>query len=257
MIMTLNVYPIKALKDNYIWAIVNSDKNCVIVDPGEALPVIHFLNQNNLTLSAILITHKHADHCHGVGEIIENFLSPVFGPYLKNGDKPPLPQFGQIFEVISIPGHTLEHIAFYGKGLLFCGDTLFTGGCGKVFEGTMEQMYHSLSQLTALPDDTLVYCGHEYTASNLKFAKQVEPNNQNLLKRIASIEKLILENIPTVPSTLEEEKKTNPFLRCSENEIIKSIENHFQIKTKSPVEIFSYLRQWKNDFGLTSIKRVI
>jgi hydroxyacylglutathione hydrolase len=138
--MPLHVYPIKAFKDNYIWAIVNNN-NCIIVDPGEARPVIDFLNQQKCMLSAILVTHKHHDHCGGVREIIEIFPVPVLGPYLENGIKPSILNFGQCFEVMSIPGHTLEHIAFYGEGLLFCGDTLFTGGCGKVFEGTMEQMY--------------------------------------------------------------------------------------------------------------------
>ena len=150
--------------------------------------------------------------------------------------------------VLDIPGHTRGHIAYYGDGSLFCGDTLFTGGCGRLFEGTPEQMYHSLNKLAALPEETLVYCGHEYTEANLRFAKTVEPQNKYLLQRIEQVKELREKNLPTVPATIAEEKHTNPFLRCTVPAVITAVEHYTGKRFKDPIHVFAHLREWKNNF---------
>ena len=266
------ITPVKAYKDNYIWIIllphkyIHPKKQCIsqqiiIVDPGEAEPVLAFLKENAYTAAAVLITHKHADHCAGIADILSAYSSfdiPVFGPafykipgvthYLKERDKVTLENFGELFEVINIPGHTLEHIAYYGQGVLFCGDTLFTGGCGQIFEGTPVQMVNSLEKLMQYPDNTLIYCGHEYTKNNLKFAQLIEPDNIFLQERIIKTDQLLNKNLSTVPSTLISEKQTNPFLRCNAPSVIHAVEAHSGRKFSDSVQIFAYLREWKNNF---------
>lgn len=257
-----DIIPIRALKDNYIWLVLNFvNQKAIIIDPGEAAPVIDYIKKNNITLLAILLTHKHWDHCNGVSEILEKYPTViVYGPetdqikninfYLNNNNKINISDCGGLFNIISIPGHTLEHIAYYHpqQKILFSGDTLFTAGCGRIFEGTPQMMLESLNKLKALPEESLIYCGHEYTWQNLKFAQHVEPNNTDILKRIKNTQQLLNKNLPTVPASLREEKNTNPFLRCEFSEVIESVQNYAGKKLNHTVEIFQYLREWKNQF---------
>lgn len=257
--MSIQILPILAFKDNYIWCLINEKtKHCLIVDPGEAKPVLTQLKQLNLTLDAILITHHHWDHTNGIRSILKLHPVPVFGPAkekivgmtqpVDEGDKVELTNWPISFEVFAIPGHTLGHIAYYGNKFLFCGDTLFTGGCGRLFEGTPEQMLNSLNKLAQLPDETQVYCGHEYTLANLHFAQAVEPSNAHIKERLEKTRELRQKNLASVPSSLGEEHLTNPFLRCDNPEIAHRVEKRTGKKFSTPVEIFTYLRQWKNNF---------
>lgn len=255
---TFKIVPLNAFKDNYIWALVDSIKKAVIVvDPGDAQPVVDFLEGQGLSLQAIIITHHHADHRGGIPVLVEKYSSIVYGPqhpdinpsvFIDELTHIDIPLFGK-FTIIRIPGHTLEHTAYYHEsGLLFCGDTLFSAGCGRVFEGTYEQMYDSLSQLGALPDDTKIYCGHEYTVANLGFAKAVEPLNIDIQNMLIESEKKRQMNIPTLPSTLSLEKKVNPFLRCEVPAVIATVQTHTGQPLTHPVDIFRELRLWKNSF---------
>jgi hydroxyacylglutathione hydrolase len=254
----LSIFPIPAFNDNYIWGWVDDARHqAIIVDPGDATPVLTFLKQKKLTLNAILITHKHHDHTGGITALLSVFPNASVFSH-------PLEQITQTtqfvidndtfninehkFRVIAIPGHTLGHVAYYCTPVLFCGDTLFTNGCGRIFEGTAQQMLASLKKLMALPDDTQIYCGHEYTLSNIKFALHVEPNNIALQNRFEEAEQLRSKNHPTVPSTLQLEKLTNPFLRCHESSVIETVSNHAGKKLNSAVDVFYELRQWKNNF---------
>ncbi len=250
---------VPAFKDNYIWFIKNaSSQDVAIVDPGDAKPVLKALTAQQLTPIAILITHHHADHSGGIAELLQHFSLPVYASAIEpindvtnplaDGDIVKLSKLQLNLQVLSIPGHTLGHIAFYSPSIVFSGDTLFTGGCGRIFEGTAEQMYHSLCRLAALPDDTQVYCGHEYTEANLRFAQAVEPHNSYLLQRIAVVQKLRAANLPSVPASMAEEKRTNPFLRCEVAEVIAAAEQYANQKLTTPVEVFACLREWKNNF---------
>lgn len=253
------VVPIPALKDNYIWMLVDSDlQQAVVVDPGDAKPVLQALKLSSLKLTAILITHHHWDHTNGIGKLLEHYAVPVFGPAredvdgknvsLSEGEQVELFNGSVKLSVLDIPGHTHGHIAYHRHGVLFSGDTLFTAGCGRVFEGTPEQMYHSLSKLAVLSEETLVYCGHEYTLANLHFAQVVEPNNLDINERIQRVSVLRNQNLPTVPAALHEEKLTNPFLRCHLDAVKQSAEQHANKKLSSPAEVFAVIRQWKNGF---------
>lgn len=248
------VIPIKALKDNYIWCIIAQNRDCIIVDPGEANPVIETLNEKHLNLTAILITHHHSDHTAGLHELSKFYKLPILGSkevllanhLVVENESINFSDLNLKFEVLFVPGHTLGHVAYYGEGIVFTGDTLFTGGCGKIFEGTANQMYESLDKLKKLPDDTLIYCGHEYTESNLKFATLVEPQNKDIMERLKETQKLRINKQPTVPSTLQIEKLTNPFLRCDQRDVIKAVENYCQQGLDSPVAVLKNLRDWKN-----------
>ncbi len=253
-----SIFPIPAFNDNYIWTLVDDVRHqAIVVDPGDATPVLEFLNEKKLTLSAILITHKHHDHTGGIPALLSDFPNvSVFSHPVEQvaqttqlvSDNDVIHINGYEFRVIAIPGHTLGHVAYYCKPMLFCGDTLFTNGCGRIFEGTPEQMLTSLKKLMALPDDTKIYCGHEYTLSNIKFALHVEPNNMALQKRFEEAKRLRSENQPTVPSTLKLEKATNSFLRFNEQSVIETVSNHTGKQLNSEVEVFTELRQWKNTF---------
>lgn len=255
----LKVIPIPALKDNYIWLIVNSHlQQAVVIDPGDASPVLSFLEERHLTLAGILLTHKHADHTAGIDQLLDIYPRvPVYAHPIENIlmtthpiqqdevvviDQWPIP-----FKVIHIPGHTHGHVAFYANPILFSGDTLFGAGCGRIFEGTAEEMLCSLNKLAALPDDTQIYCGHEYTFANLRFALHVEPENEDVRQRIKVTEHLRLNNKPTLPSTMSLEKRTNPFLRCTEKSVIERVQVYVN-RQLNLVEVFRELREWKNRF---------
>jgi len=251
-----HIVPVSAFTDNYIW-VIRDQHHAAVVDPGDATPVLAFLRRENLKLIAILNTHHHNDHVGGNAALLREFSVPVYGPVnelistvthcLKEGDNIQLAEFSLDFSVLDIPGHTAGHIAYYGANLLFCGDTLFACGCGRLFEGTAQQMYTSLQKLARLPDTTLVYCGHEYTLANIHFAEEVEPGNQALIEFKASAEKQRALNLPTLPSTILMEKDCNPFLRCSQPEVIHNASNYLGKPLSDPISVLAAIRDWKNN----------
>lgn len=252
------VITVPAFSDNYIWLIRNSEKPYVaIVDPGDAEPVLRTLQQESLIPVAILITHHHGDHVGGIRKLCSQYEKlPIYGPAresipnithpLHGGEKIKLDLIDAQFSVLDVPGHTAGHLAYYGHGMLFCGDTLFTAGCGRLFEGTAEQMTHSLEEIAALPDDTLVYCAHEYTLDNLIFAKIAEPDNNDLDIRMENSHLLRDKGMPTVPSTLLLEKQTNPFLRYHLPNVTSAAEKFVGKQLKSNSERFAAVRHWKD-----------
>jgi len=249
-----SVIPIPALEDNYIWLIRNKDCAAVI-DPGEATPVLAYLDQHQLHLTAILITHHHGDHVGGNSELARHEPVPIYGPRhegiasithpVGEGDTVRLAELDMEFAVLEIPGHTAGHLAYYGANRLFCGDTLFGCGCGKLFEGTPSQMHASLQRLAHLPDDTAVYCAHEYTLTNIQFAQEVEPANPALASREQQDRQSRQRGLPTLPSTIGLERATNPFLRCDQPVVIAAATAWAGHRLAGPAEVFAALRQWK------------
>jgi hydroxyacylglutathione hydrolase len=258
----LTILALPAFQDNYLW-LIHDGVHAAVVDPGDAAPVLAALEQHGLVLTAILLTHHHADHIGGVPELLAVSQVPVFGPAgekiavvtqpLQEGARFTVPGIDLPVAVLDVPGHTRGHIAYVTQGRevnwLFCGDTLFAGGCGRLFEGTPAQMAASLAKLAALPGATLVYCAHEYTMANLRFAIAVEPDNQALQLRLVSEAGKRADNVPTIPSTIELEQATNPFLRPTSPAIVASLEAAGRAQPgATPVALFAALREWKNVF---------
>ena len=253
----LNIIPIPAFEDNYIW-LLHNNRDAVVVDPGDAAPVIATLQKLNLTLTAILITHHHSDHINGVADLLRYQQAPVpipvYAPQyerfdfehikLADGDKIDLPKIAQNFRVMWLPGHTLGHIAYFNDDHLFCGDTLFGAGCGRLFEGTPAQMLASLARLKALNGNTKVFCTHEYTAKNIAFALTLEPDNADLLARASAVKQLRSQNLPSLPSTIALELATNPFLRCNQASIIKNS----QTQNQAELSVFTAIRTLRNHY---------
>ncbi len=258
----MTLIPLPALTDNYIW-MLHDGVHAIVVDPGEAEPVFEALARDHLQLAAILVTHHHGDHTAGVPALRDATGATVYGPArervagphvaLSHGDH--AEALGLRFEVIDVPGHTAGHIAFFMPGgpglepLVFCGDTLFSGGCGRLFEGTPAQMLASLDALAALPDATRVCCGHEYTLANLRFALAVEPRNAELTQYVAQCQALRDRDRPTLPSVLGTERRINPFLRSREADVRQALQVQANLPARAgDVEAFAALRQWKNEF---------
>jgi len=261
--MISTIHPIPAFTDNYIWAASEADSRQVcVVDPGAAQPVIDYLQSNELQLSDILITHHHPDHTGGIQELAGKYSCRVFGPgssgikgiteFVSEGDNITL--FGQSLSIIEVPGHTLDHIAYYcndenqADPILFCGDTLFAAGCGRLFEGTPEMMHESLGKLSALPTGTRVYCTHEYTMANLQFAIAADSDNTALIERIELEKAKRAVKQPTLPSSIGLELATNPFLRCNEPKLQASTQAQSGRTSRNETEVFAALRAWKDSF---------
>jgi len=257
MLPMIEVRAVPAFRDNYIWLLCDSgpERHTAIVDPGDAVPVLRALEADRLTPVAILITHHHTDHTGGICELLEHYDLPVYGPAteavpnlthpLRDGDRITLRGL-PTFTVMEVPGHTADHIAYIGVGRLFCGDTLFAGGCGRLFEGSPAQLYASLQRIASLPDDTWIYCAHEYTLANLHFAAVVEPGNPTLQARLADTRVLRQTGTATVPAKLGVEKQTNPFLRCAAPAVIAAATRHAGSERAPGLETFAELRRWKD-----------
>lgn len=252
------VVPIPAFMDNYIWSIEN-DTSAIIVDPGQAEPVIQHLQKNNLRLNAILVTHHHGDHVGGIKHLKEVYPSTnIIGfknssyPGIKEsyGDNDTFKLLDIEFSLIEVPGHTLDHVAYFAyldhSPILFCGDTLFSGGCGRLFEGSAEQMYTSLSKIKALPETTLIYCAHEYTLANLEFARTLNPTNRDLLDYQERCESKRSNNESTIPTSLQTEIKVNPFLRETDPEIVDNLRKLGYTELNDSVHCFAAIRKAKD-----------
>ena len=256
-----SIIPIPAFRDNYIW-LIREGGSAAVVDAGDAAPVIAYLERERLKLTAILATHHHNDHVGGNVALLERWPVPVFGPAhetipgrthaLREGDRVDVPGIEATFDILDIPGHTAGHIAFVGTvadPTLFCGDTLFAVGCGRLFEGTPAQMWSSLGKLAVLPPETRVFCGHEYTLANIRFALAVEPDNQALIARETRETERRARGEPTLPSTIAEERATNPFLRAALSNVKAAAEAHAGRTLDDDVASFAEIRAWKNAFS--------
>jgi len=263
--MNISVLHACAFQDNYIWFIAGigpepgpgGKKPCIIVDPGDAEAAESGLQQHGLKPVAIFCTHRHGDHVGGVAELVQRYNVPVYGPASENiravdhplhgGETVRIDGIG-VFQVLFTPGHTSGHICYTGEGALFCGDTLFLSGCGRLFEGTAEQLYDSLRALAGLPGETRIYCAHEYTLSNLAFAQTVEPRNKELQAAREKYQHMRQQNLPTPPSTIERELAINPFLRASSASVQATVEKHVGRGLRGSLEVFTELRRWKDGF---------
>ena len=264
----IKIEAILTFQDNYVWAIHN-DQTAILVDPGEAGPILTWLANRNITAHAILVTHHHHDHVGGIGDLLKQASIPVYGPARGAAKTIPVHEnellsFGSLglnFKVIETPGHTLDHVCYLASefsnesletgshldSYLFCGDTLFSCGCGRLFEGTPAEMHTSLSRLAALPEQTLVYCAHEYTLANISFALEVEPENPDLIERHKEALALRKQGKSTLPVSIGRERKTNPFLRCDQSSAIDAASQHFNKPLSPGVETFAAIRAWKDE----------
>lgn len=253
--MTIQIEAIRAFSNNYIWAI-HDNQRCVLVDPGEAPGALEFLERRGLCLTGLLLTHHHADHVGGVDTIRARHPAPAWGPNdprmpdgitaVGEDDRVEIAELGIAFRVVETPGHTSSHIAFYGQGWLFCGDTLFSAGCGRLFEGTPEQMQKSLDKLAQLPPDTAVYCAHEYTADNCRFALDVEPGNAALRARSRAVAELRRDDRITLPSTIGEEQAFNPFMRTRQPAVVRAAAAREPGAADTAEAVFGVIRRWKD-----------
>lgn len=251
-----DIVAIPALRDNYIW-VIRDARHAVLVDPGEAEPALTYLRQEGLDLAGILCTHRHADHIGGIAALRGVYTAPVYGrmhpgnPHITHdvneGSHLTFEPPAIALDVIAVPGHLVDHVAFVADGAVFCGDVLFGAGCGRNFEGTTDQLYHSLQRLAALPGETRVYCAHEYTLANLHFAMACEPDNDAIEQRLRDTEALRLNHRPTLPSTIALERATNPFLRCDHPNILATLRAR-GMTTHDPAHTFAALRTWRNEF---------
>lgn len=256
----LEPIPVAALADNYIWLLHQPGRpEAIVVDPGDAKPVLEAIERHGLAPVAILITHHHGDHVGGLAEVASQYPQvPIYGPATERvdgvtqtvggGDRVWVDALGVTFDIIDTPGHTAGHISYHGGGAALCGDTLFAGGCGRVFEGTAPQMLDSLDRLAALPDATKGCCGHEYTLKNLAFARAVEPDNDAISERETWAKARRDAGEPTLPFELASERDTNPFLRCDEPAVWSAAEARAGRSLNERSEVFSVLREWKNRF---------
>ncbi|WP_018416457.1 hydroxyacylglutathione hydrolase [Teredinibacter turnerae] len=261
--MRVNIFPVATLRDNYVW-IIEHKNEALVIDPGEAAPVIAALNERGLRVKAILLTHRHWDHVDGIPELQKSFPSPIYGPKstampqvtqtLAEGDYLEFWDAEVKFQIWHTPGHTEEHIAYLltnehpGSTAIFCGDTLFSAGCGRLLGGTAEQLHTSLERYKRLAAETILYCTHEYTQANLRFAQAVEPSNVFTREYADSVEELRLAEATTLPTTVGKELKINPFLRCDQPEVIKQVEALTGKTMTSRLQTFTVLRQWKDSF---------
>lgn len=254
----LDVQLIPAFEDNYIWLLTDGTGNAAVVDPGDAEPVLERLSTERLTLTSVLITHHHYDHIGGLEDLLVAFPGlEVNGPdddrlralthRRREGETFVPAGLATPFQVLEVPGHTFSHIAYLGDGRLFCGDTLFAAGCGRVFDGTFEQLARSLERIAALPGETLCYCAHEYTQANLGFAEWVEPDSPTLAERVRQVQLQRAKDQPTVPSRLDLERATNPFLRTREPGVIATAERQTGHRLATSAEVFTALRRWKDE----------
>lgn len=256
--MQLEITAIPAYQDNYIWALhdPSTGPDCVLVDPGEAAPALNWLRANNRKPIAILLTHHHHDHIGGVEELSHHYDFRIFGPddaripqrnqAVGEGDRVAINEMGLTFNVLEVPAHTRSHIAFYGHDLLFSGDTLFSAGCGRLFEGTPAQMQAAMDKIAALPGHTRVYCGHEYSQSNCRFALQVEPDNPQLIERARAVDGLRAQNQITLPTTLADELSFNPFMRTREPAVIRAAHQFDSDIDGTPASVLGAIRRWKD-----------
>lgn len=256
----IKIEAIPTFQDNYVWAIHNG-RAAILVDPGEAAPILTWLRDRDMTAAAILVTHHHRDHVGGIAELLADASIPVYGPArgtaralpVSEGETLHFPAIGMSLKVIETPGHTLDHVCYLVRieqseaAHLFCGDTLFSCGCGRLFEGTPAEMYGSLTRLAQLPDDTLIYCAHEYTLANIAFALEAEPGNQALIARHAEALALRKRGLATLPVSLSSERNCNPFLRCDLLPLVEAASQHCNKPLSPGAETFAAVRAWKDE----------
>lgn len=257
--MTILITPLPSLSDNYIWLLIDPvNSTAIIIDPGVAIGCEKFFEQHNIRPVAMLITHRHWDHVDGIEQLQQKFDIPVFGPAtefipcltspLNSSDSLNIPELDLDFQIVDLSGHTAGHIGYLLDEKLFCGDTLFSAGCGRLFDGTAEQLHASLQRIKQLPEETVIYCAHEYTLDNLRFAQAVEPDNEKVQSRIEEVKALRASNLPSLPSTLKDELRYNPFLRTDKENIMQAVAKHSGAHINNSEDCFRYLRLWKDGF---------